>query len=124
MRDIDGWFGAWRFETKGRKGWNVLSYWNTDSELLGFTLFFEVVVQPLPELPGIVADDVVLAGVIALPPGEDMYTDLMLADLIGSAGESTIADVQEKFGQKRRLSEALAGDDPLGELPTGVFGQI
>jgi len=47
----------------------------------------------------------------------------VLADLVRFPTQSAVADVEEEFGQERRLGEALASHDALGELPTRIFGQ-
>ena len=50
-----------------------------------------------------------------------MDADLVLTDLIHSSSYRAVADIEEEFGEKSRLPEALAGNNPLGELPTRIF---
>jgi hypothetical protein len=69
----------------GGENGNIGSAWNQDAKLFALTLFLKIAPQPEAELAGIVPDNIVFAGVVARTPSEDMDTDLMLADLGGSA---------------------------------------
>ena len=84
-----------------------------DAEAVVFALLEVVLLQALAQLAGVVADNIVLAGVVTGAAVEDADADFLLGDTIGSGGVGAIPNVAEKSGKQGRLGKMAAGQQVL-----------
>jgi hypothetical protein len=71
----------------------------------------EILVKSLPQQTGVVADNIVFAGVVSAGPSEDLLADLLLGDLAGLIEQILFADIENKAGEKFGFDEPLAAGD-------------
>jgi hypothetical protein len=81
----------------------------------------EILVKSLPQETGVVANNVVLAGVVAVRPSKDVFADLLLGDLVSTIEQVLFTDVEDKAGEEFGFDEALAADDTPGEVPSRIL---
>jgi len=74
----------------------------------------EILVKSLPQQTGVVADNIVFAGVVSLGSSKDLLADLLLGDLAGLIEQILFADIEDKADEKFGFDESFAAGDTSG----------
>ena len=74
----------------------------------------EILVKSLPQQTGVIAHNVVFAGVVSVGSSKDLFADLLLSDLASLIEQILFADIEDKAGEKFGFDEALAAGDTSG----------
>jgi hypothetical protein len=80
--------------------------------------------EPLAQLTGIVANNVVFGGEISRSASKYPDTDLLLGNLVLSADECLAHDVEQEFAEQRRLRELTTSDNAFGYKPARIVFQV
>jgi hypothetical protein len=80
----------------------------------------EIFFDPPAQSAGVVANDVVLVGIVAFATSEDTNTYLLLSDLRSFTPNMTVAYIEQEVGEQARPAQAAAGCNTLCKLPAGV----
>jgi hypothetical protein len=107
-----------------QKNGDVFTAGNTEPQRLKFAFFLKIMIEALTKLACVVSDDVVFPGTIPRTPGEDMNSNLILADLVCLSTQCAIANVEQELGQERRFGKAATARDAQSKLPAGIFGEV
>jgi hypothetical protein len=74
----------------------------------------EVLVESLPQLTGIVANNIVVTGVVSAGSSKDLFADLLLGDLVSLIQQIFFTDIEDKAGEKFGFHEPFAAGDASG----------
>ncbi|WP_287045439.1 hypothetical protein [Acidobacterium sp.] len=96
---------------------------NFKTEALLASLSLKIEVQALAELDSIIADDIVVAGIVAGRSPENAHTNILLADFFVPVLQMQLTDVKEKLLQEFRLREDVARCNALREQPARIAGK-
>jgi len=86
-----------------------------------FAFGLKVLINPLTQVAGVAANDIILIGVVA--PGSAKYhdSDLLFGDVIFTITDVAIDDVEQEIGKQPRTPERAAGGDTTRQLPAGII---
>jgi hypothetical protein len=74
----------------------------------------EILVESLPQQAGVVANNIVFAGVVSAGSSKDMFADLLLGDLVSLIQQIFLADIKDKAREKFGFHKPFAAGDPSG----------
>src|SRR5260370_23770295 len=78
----------------------------------------EILVKSLPQQTGVIANNVVFAGVVSVGSSKDLFADLLLGDLASLIEQILFANIEDKAGEKFGFDEALAAGDTSRQMPS------
>ena len=93
---------------------DVPTTWNNDANSFIDALASEILFKSLPQKTGVVANNIVFAGVVSVGSSKDLLADLLLGDLAGLIEQILFADIENKAGEKFGFDEALAAGNTSG----------
>jgi hypothetical protein len=74
----------------------------------------EILVESLPQQAGVVANNIVVTGIVSAGSSKDLFADLLLGDLLRLIQQIFFEDIEDEAREKFRFHKPLAAGDPSG----------
>lgn len=97
---------------------------NFDAKCFALSFALKVKAQPLAQLNGIIADNVVIARIVRCSTTEHSNANLLLSEFAGPVQQVQLTNVEQKLRQKLRSRELIAGRNSLCELPARIANEM